>query len=152
MLKFKTGFYVLAVTLASAMVLGTATISDAVAFNASGEKFIGLWEGIDPDDGSTVQVSISDINNDGVLEIVAREGFFTVCRNLGTNYSLGRGTITGTGTVMSKSELWVDRTRICINDDNTPIDPPFDSSVKYTLESKGKVLNIGFTVLHRTSE
>lgn len=151
MLKFKTGFYVLAVTLVSAMVVGTPTISDAVAFNASGEKFIGLWEGIDPDDGSTVQVSISDINNDDVLEIVAREGFFTVCSNIGPNYTLGRGTITGTGTVMSKSELWVERTRICIDDDNMPA-APVDFPVTYTLESKGKVLNIGFTVLHRTSE
>jgi hypothetical protein len=41
--------------------------------------FVGLWEGVDALDGSTVQVSLSDIEGDGVLELRQREGFYTVC-------------------------------------------------------------------------
>ena len=139
------------IKLIGVMILGALVLfSNAVASNnSSSDAFLGLWEGIDPEDGSTVQISINDFNKDGVLEIVAREGYFTVCYD-GIANTQGRGTITGTGTLLSKTQLWVERTRICINDDNTKSDP-VSFSVTYTLDSKRQVLDIGFTVLHRTS-
>src|SRR3712207_1582821 len=56
---------------------------------SDGQAFLGLWEGIDPMDGSTVHFSITDLERDGVLEMVLSESFFTFCARLGENYSQG---------------------------------------------------------------
>ena len=147
----KESVLVRAIKLIGAMILGALLLfPNAAVADPNGRGFIGLWEGIDPGDGSTVQVSINDFNGDGVFEIVAREGYFTVCYD-GLANTQGRGTITGSGTLLGKSQMWVERTRICINDDNTTSDP-VSFPVTYTLDAKKKVLSIGFTVLHRTSK
>ena len=44
----------------------------------SGHRFIGLWEGIDSDDGSSQQVMISG-GTDGVFDLLWRESYWTVC-------------------------------------------------------------------------
>jgi hypothetical protein len=106
------------------------------------DGFLGLWRGVDPLDGSDVEVSITDIERDGALEISQREGFFTSCANLGSNYSLGRGKVVGTGTVLSKTELEVTTTFICINDLGVPDTTPPAGTVIYTLESHGKILSL----------
>src|SRR5262245_3573128 len=57
----------------------------------SSHFFLGLWEGIDPGDGSEVLYSLSDNDHDGVVEITGRETFFTACG--------GDGGVTGKGSV-----------------------------------------------------
>jgi hypothetical protein len=118
--------------------------------------FLGFWEGVDPLDGSTVQVSISDIEGDGILELVNAESFWTVCFELGNNYSLGRGLITGQGSVVGNGVLEVETTLTCIDDDNNPA-PPSVGTFEWTLESNGKILVLPEIdqspgiLLHRTS-
>jgi hypothetical protein len=41
--------------------------------------FLGLWEGVDVNDGSLRTVSITDQNRDGVLEVASRDTFWTLC-------------------------------------------------------------------------
>jgi hypothetical protein len=142
--------------IASGVALAVAAVSGAAAFDRSfwhRQAFLGFWEGVDPLDGSVVQSSISDVENDGVIEIYQREGFFTSCYN-GTTNTLGRGLFIGTGTVVSKGVLETVLDRICVDDDGTQV-PQDPIERRYLLESKGKVLRLEFThelLLHRISE
>jgi hypothetical protein len=102
------------------------------------QAFLGLWEGIDLLDGSTVHFSITDIERDGDLEMVLTESFFTFCARLGENYSQGRGIITGQGRVVN-SVLKANTRFTCINDEGVPGKPevgPFD----YPLKDGGRIL------------
>jgi len=74
--------------------------------------FIGLWEGVDPLDGSGVQVSISDIDRDGVIDTIASETFFTLCDS-------ERGIVTGTGTVGDDGILRANEVLTCLTTDKT---------------------------------
>ena len=55
--------------------------------------FIGLWEGVDEDDGSLAQRAIT-CNEDRTCRILGAEQFFSSCDDHG-----GRGIIEGTGTI-----------------------------------------------------
>jgi hypothetical protein len=102
-------------------------------------KFLGLWEGVDPLDGSPVRLSLSDIDNDGVLTHTLQEDFFTVCFNLGPTYSRGRGVSTGTATVASKDVLDVETALTCFDDNNVPA-PQGVVAIQYFLRSRDRVL------------
>jgi hypothetical protein len=140
----------------------TATVPlAATALDDDGRQsqgFLGFWEGVDPLDGSTVQVAISDIEGDGILELVNGEGFWTVCFQLGDNYSLGRGLVTGQGSVVSEDVLEVETSLTCIDDDNNPA-PPSVGTFQYTLESDDRILVVPQgdsdapnILLHRTAK
>jgi hypothetical protein len=146
------GALALAITVAMAALPLTATALDD---DDDARAFLGFWEGVDPRDGSTVQVSISDIEGDGVLEVVLGESFFTLCFQLGDNFSLGRGLITGQGMVVSKGVLEVEESLTCISDHNNLGTPRLFTS-QYTLESQGRILvvpqsNAPNILLHRTA-
>jgi hypothetical protein len=146
------GALALAITVAMAALPLTATALDD---DDDARAFLGFWEGVDPRDGSTVQVSISDIEGDGVLEVVLGESFFTLCFQLGDNFSLGRGLITGQGMVVSKGVLEVEESLTCISDHNN-LEPPRLFTSQYTLESQGRILvvpqsNAPNILLHRTA-
>ena len=117
---YRRGALALVIAFAIAALPVTATALDDDVFTRA---FLGFWEGVDPLDGSTAQVSISDIGGDGVLEIVVGESFWTLCFELGDNFSLGRGLSSGQGTVVSNGVLEVEETLTCISDDNT-LEPP----------------------------
>jgi hypothetical protein len=142
----------LAIAVAMAALPLTATALDD---DDDARAFLGFWEGVDPLDGSTAQVSISDIEGDGVLEIVFGESFWTLCFELGDNFSLGRGLSSGQGTVVSKGVLEVEESITCFSDDNNLETPrPFTS--QYTLESQGRILVVPQgdnpdILLHRTA-
>jgi hypothetical protein len=142
----------IAVGMAALPVTATALDDDD---DDDARAFLGFWEGVDPRDGSTVQLSISDIEGDGVLEFIFAESFFTLCFQLGDNFSLGRGLITGQGMVVSKGVLEVEESLTCISDDNN-LEEPRLFTAQYTLESQGRILVVPQTdapsiLLHRTA-
>jgi hypothetical protein len=136
--------------LAAMMALASPVAAAGPQELADRQAFLGIWEGVDPLDGSTVMASITDVGNDGILEMVQTESFFTYCARLGANYSLGRGMITGDGPVVRKRVRFADSNAIrrvfqvvtnftCLRNNGTPRAPlvgPFD----YFLVQDGRVL------------
>jgi hypothetical protein len=41
--------------------------------------FLGLWEGVDVNDGSKRTISITDRDGDGTFEVASRDTFWTLC-------------------------------------------------------------------------
>lgn len=72
--------------------------------------FHGLWEAVDPLDGSSIQISLSDNNADGTLEFVQGDSFWVACSEEG---ELGRGSVIGTATVNAEGNLDVVGTFTC---------------------------------------
>ena len=77
---------------------------------------IGFSEGIDPLDGSTVQMSITDDDQDGVFDFIYREGFFTSCFT--AQNTKGRGVVIGTGILVEKGVMEVVADQTCFDDGN----------------------------------
>jgi hypothetical protein len=79
------------------LIMSVVVFSIILAWNVNagplvkGFYFIGLWQGIDPNDGSEVLRSITK-NNDGTFNIIGSETFFHGCDG-------GRGIATGTGVL-----------------------------------------------------
>jgi hypothetical protein len=119
-----------------------ALSAQAVEPNSRGrsdrQTFLGLWEGVDPLDGSLVYLSITDLERDGVLELVEGESFFTNCARLGENYSQGRGVITGRGPVVG-GVFRVKTTFTCINDEGVP-GKSLVGTFDYALKDGGRIL------------
>jgi len=42
--------------------------------------FLGLWEGVDVNDGSKRSISVTDHDGDGILEVAARDTYWTLCQ------------------------------------------------------------------------
>jgi hypothetical protein len=116
------------------------------------QGFLGLWEGVDPLDGSVVQLSITDLERDAVLELVMTESFFTNCAKLGPDYALGRGIITGEGRVVSKrvlvgggrlarGVLATETTFTCFTNDGAA-GTQLEGEFEYRLEDGGRILLI----------
>lgn len=121
-----------------------------------GRNFVGYWQGVDVLDGSTVHVSLSDIEGDGVLELRQQESFYTICFNQGPGFSQGRGFISGSGRATTRQVLTLDTRLTCVSDDNAPM-PLLDERIEYTLRSGGQFLQLPEfddnprVLLHRTS-
>lgn len=140
------------------MVMAAATSTLAGQANsqnaANGRFFIGFWEGIDPLDGSTVQLSISDNDRDGVFDIIFREGFFTSCFT--AQNTKGRGVIIGTGTLVEPGVIEVVADQTCFDDDNQ-IGGEFNTTNVIRAAPKGAILILGsggfFSIIvHRTGD
>ena len=118
------------------------------------KEFLGFWQGVDALDGSTVHVSLSDIEGDGVIELRQQEGFYTICFNEGAGYSQGRGFITGSGRVTARGVLDLETKLFCVSDQNI-VTQLIAESVQYTL--RGQILLLPQfgdnprVLLHRTS-
>ncbi|WP_415406142.1 hypothetical protein ACLHDG_10275 [Sulfurovum sp. CS9] len=107
--KKKIGFFTIIV-----MVLLVFS-SGAVAAETD-KLFNGLWEGIDPDDGSTVQVSIvCSKKSNGECRMIARESYLHSCEINGE--AGGEGWYVGTGKVATdnKRRLNIEWTIYCKN-------------------------------------
>lgn len=79
----------------------------APGLNSGGERngfFIGLWQGIDTQDGSVLLLSISDNDRDGILNVRLADTFFTECIKSG--YSSSPGQADGPATVKNKTLSW----------------------------------------------
>ncbi len=113
---------------------------------ANGQFFIGFWQGIDPLDGSTVQLSITDNDQDGEFDFLLRESFHTVCFT-GEN-TLGRGFLIGTAIVVERGVIEVAADIICVNDDNSQEDPE-EFIIRARAAPKGDILIFPKITLHR---
>ena len=167
-IKLWCGVVTLAIAAAAAAV-GPSNAADSSEARHLVEQraFLGLWEGIDPLDGSTVQASITNTDRNGLLEMVQTESFFTNCFKLGPNYSEGRGVITGRGRVVNKrvrgaggpavlrSVYSGQSSFVCISNDGVPGTPSV-ATFEYPLQQNGQILllpgapfNTPDIVLHR---
>ena len=82
-----------------------ASLVSADGDNSNG-YFIGLWEGMDINDGSLRTISITDNERDGVYAVSIYDTYWSLC---GEN----RGAYHGTGTVGSDGWLHVNGTLNC---------------------------------------
>ena len=118
-------------------------------------KLVGLWEGIDALDGSTVRISIGDIDGDGVLDFRWRESFFTGC--FSRDNQLGRGVVAGTVSWHNSKEFELATTEfVCFDDHNNRTDRgQITVEFRYSRRN-GLLIRIGTDefpgfILHRTS-
>ena len=105
-------FYIFLAALSLIAVLQLACTDSNSEDNEADRFFLGLWEGIDPLDGSTVLASFTNLDKDDTIELAWTESFFTLCE--GAN-----GYITGTGTVGEDGILRVDEMFTCFNTEET---------------------------------
>ena len=116
------------------------------------QAFLGIWEGIDPLDGSTVRMVITNVGGGAVLELSQTESFFTNCVGLGPNYSQGHGFIGGQGhpafkrvrvggTNAVRKVLEVETRFVCIDNKGQPR-APLTGEFDYPLVQGGRVLLI----------
>ena len=128
----------------SLVALAAASMTAAVTFAAPPssriDAYLGLWEGVDPLDGSLVHLSLTDVNDDGTIELTQSESFYSFCHAKGANFSLGHGVEIGTATVAQKRDaLKIDIQLICIDNDNGKhAESPL--ATEYQLRSRGKTL------------
>ncbi|WP_027158288.1 hypothetical protein [Methylobacter luteus] len=75
-------------------------------------SFIGLWEGVDPEDGAHIMISITN-NNGGAVKLLLYATYITICNG-------GRGITQGTGNVSAEGGLKVDEFVVtCFETDKT---------------------------------
>ena len=133
------------------IIIALLVFSSGAAAAKAGMQFDGLWEGIDRDDGSTVQITIVCNNNgDGACWLIGRESYLNFCE---THDAGGEGWYEGTGQVKigDRRRLDVKWTMYC--QDGSTVD--FDA---YFIANRAKKILIfggeGFQdiTLHRVSK
>ena len=80
-------------TLAAEPTVVAAESADLEKRGGQDKRFLGLWEGVDPNDGSRRTISITDNDDDGELEVAARDTFWSLCDG-------DRGIELATGTIV----------------------------------------------------
>jgi hypothetical protein len=120
-----------------------------------GGKLVGLWEGVDVLDGSTVRISIGDSDGDEVLDFRWHESFFTGCFT--QDNQRGRGVLAGTVNPKSSKEFELVATKfVCFDDNSNAVDRgPITVEVRYS-RTNDILIRIGTDefpgfILHRTS-
>ncbi|WP_415406137.1 hypothetical protein ACLHDG_10245 [Sulfurovum sp. CS9] len=109
--KKKIGFF-------TVIVMALLVFSSGAVAAETNKLFNGLWEGVDPDDGSTMQISIiCDKSADGTCRLIARESYIHKCESNGEAGS--EGWYEGTGQVATGNKRRldvVDWTLHCLED------------------------------------
>ncbi len=127
----------------------------AIAKPDATDKLVGLWEGVDTLDGSTMRIAIGDVDRDKQLDFRWYESFFSGCFDIGIGQ--GRGLISGTVHRLGKDGIeLVVTSYVCFDDDNNEVE--LDTfSIEMDYSSKGdfllKTTEDGFPgfTLYRTS-
>ena len=143
--KKKIGFF-------TVIVMALLVFSSGAVAAETNKLFNGLWEGVDPDDGSTMQISIiCDKSADGTCRLIARESYIHKCERDGE--AGGEGWYEGTGQVATgnKRRLDVDGwTLHCPNDNTVSFDSYFIvNRARNILIMSGD--DFTDTILHRVS-
>lgn len=60
-------------------IAATSTLAVAGTSRSSNRHFLGLWEGVDVNDGSKRTISITDRDRDGLFEVASRDSYWTLC-------------------------------------------------------------------------
>lgn len=77
----------------------------APASNGGNDFLIGLWKGIDSEDGSVSLLSITDNDHDGILDLRLTDTYFSICvRDYGLNSF--PGLVEGPATVQNATISW----------------------------------------------
>lgn len=100
------------------LVLLSVTLLASIASADGGAKnnfYIGLWEGVDPNDGSRRTISITDNDRDGIYDLVQYDTFWTLC---GDDQAVAEGT----GTVGSDGVLHWSGTLTCFSTGADPLE------------------------------
>jgi hypothetical protein len=61
------------------MVLFVTLAAGTAHGQSSNRPFLGLWEGVDINDGSKRTISITDRDGDGMFQVASRDTFWTLC-------------------------------------------------------------------------
>ncbi|WP_027158290.1 hypothetical protein [Methylobacter luteus] len=134
------------------LMLSAATTSPADSENTNGSEpgngnsFIGLWEAVDPRDGSHLILSITS-NDDGTVKLLVYDTFWTLCNG-------DRGIAQGTSEVSAEQSLKSDDYAItCFETGDTTVVP-----IALTRNSDGTLARVGpapltpLIIYHRTSK
>ncbi|GJM41192.1 MAG: hypothetical protein DHS20C20_14740 [Ardenticatenaceae bacterium] len=81
-------------------------VSMVSADGNGGANFVGLWQGVDVNDGSLRTISISDNDRDGYFEVLLHDEYWSLCGD-------GRGAYNGFGSINSEGKLFVQGTLFC---------------------------------------
>lgn len=65
--------------LSLATILAVSSAAGGGRSSAVNRHFLGLWEGVDVNDGSKRTISITDPDGDGILEVASRDTYWTLC-------------------------------------------------------------------------
>ena len=107
------------------IVIALLTFSNGATAAKAGKQFDGLWEGIDRDDGSTVQITIvCDNKGDGACWLIGRESYLNFCERHSAG---GEGWYEGTGQV-TRDDRWrleVEWTMYCQDGSTVAFDANF---------------------------
>ncbi|WP_027158289.1 DUF2147 domain-containing protein [Methylobacter luteus] len=124
--------------------LAASIISRAQAGDAS--NFVGLWETIDPDDGSHQVLSITH-NGDGAFKLLIYDTYFNSCNG-------GRGLVQGTGKVSAEGTLKSDDFTItCFeNEDTETASVIFSRNSDGTLTRTSTASFFPLKIYHQTSK
>jgi hypothetical protein len=131
------------------IIILTALITTVGVGTANGQAnrhFLGLWEGVDINDGSKRTISITDLDGDGTFEVMSRDSFWTLCDG-------DRGLEWATGGVRRDGVLETDGFVTCF-DDAPPL--PIRQTYEFvrredTLVATPHVTTLVPIVLHRVS-
>lgn len=115
-------------TLLALAVLGflLALLASALTPTPRKTGFTGLWEAVDSNDGSLRTLTITDPDQDGVLEVLAHDSYWSLCGD-------DRGLYRATGSVDRDGNLVVAGTVTCFETGiAVPVETiyePFDGGV-----------------------
>jgi len=118
------------VVLSAVGVLSFVSLAVEAGDRSSGRGFWGLWEAIDPLDGSTQQISISD-GAEGSFNLLWRESYWTIC-------SGRRGVLNGTGELKpgKRKTLVVQMTITCFDPEEVVV----EDSIEFEVEGQNMLL------------
>lgn len=103
----------------------------SVADSAQLRYFIGLWEGIDPPDGSLTQRSIT-CNHEGACEVLGSDSFWSFCGN-------DRGVLRGEGIRDGRDLRVSDFTLTCF-DENGNSDRSITVDTVFVVDRRNRTL------------
>ncbi|WAK00929.1 hypothetical protein [Methylobacter sp. YRD-M1] len=125
--------------------LGTSLISRAGGGTAN--EFVGLWEAVDPEDGSHLMLSITN-NNDGTVKLLVYDTFWSRCNGS------SRGIAQGTGEISAEQSLKVDDyTVTCFETgDTVKVAITLTRNSDGTLSRTGAAPLVPLIIYHQTSK
>ena len=130
-----------------AFVLLVVVAAGGAGRGSADRHFLGLWEGVDVNDGSKRTISIADRDTDGTFEVAARDSFWTLCEG-------DRGLELATGRAGDDGVLQTEGVVTCFeNDIEIPVRQTYEYSRSAdTLFATPVGTSLSPITLHRVSD